>query len=212
MPELDYNQSLDKDFQPHWSDYYKAVEGRPPRDTLLAALERFEAAPAIDHSRFAIDLGCGEGRDTIEILRRGWRVLGIDSNPEAIERLLGREDLPNIEHLQTCVAKFEEAQWPEADLVNASFCLPFCSPESFPQLWSKIVDSLVPGGRFSGQLFGERDSWATIYGRTHHTRAEVEAMLQPFEIEMLNEEEHDGFTAVGQPKHWHIFHIVACKR
>ncbi len=212
MPEQKYNQQLDQDFQPHWPSYYQAVAGRPPRDTLLGALERFERATPVQRSRFAVDLGCGEGRDTVELLRRGWQVLGIDANPEAIERLLNRDDLLYPNHLETCLSKFEDADWPEADLVNASFSLPFCAPESFPRLWSQIVRSLKSGCRFSGQLFGNRDSWATIPGRSHHTRIQAEVLLQAFEIEVFEEEEQDGQTALGHQKHWHIFHIVACKR
>jgi SAM-dependent methyltransferase len=201
-----------QEFNPDWSAYYKAVAGRPPRNTLYAALERFETSTLAQQSHFAVDLGCGEGRDTVELLRRGWHVLAIDANPEGIEYLLSRQDLPQSDHLKTCVSNFEDADWYEADLVNASFSLPFCPPESFPNLWSQIVRSLHPGGRFAGQLFGNRDDWATIPGRSHHTRPEVEALFQSFEIEVFEEEEHDGQTALGQPKHWHLFHIVACKR
>ncbi|HKW53315.1 MAG TPA: class I SAM-dependent methyltransferase, partial [Stellaceae bacterium] len=58
-----------------WDEYYERVAGRPPRPTLLAALERFGA----EGGQSALDLGCGDGRDTIELLRRGWRVLAIDA-------------------------------------------------------------------------------------------------------------------------------------
>jgi hypothetical protein len=32
------------------------------------------------------------------------------------------------------------------------------------------------------------------------------------EIEMFQEEDRPGKTAIGQEKHWHIFHIVARKQ
>ena len=63
-----------------WARYYDA-SGDDPRKTLLAAVERF-AAPGL-----AVDLGCGTGRDTVELLRRGWHVVAIDSEEEAISRL-----------------------------------------------------------------------------------------------------------------------------
>jgi SAM-dependent methyltransferase len=185
------------------------VGGRPPRDTLLAALERFEGENLV--SGFAVDLGCGEGRDTIELLRRGWRVLSIDGEKEAIARLLSRPDIVS-ERLETQLTHFETTVLPEAvDLINASFSLPFCSPEHFPKFWEKIIASLRSGGRFCGQLFGDRDSWAIYTSINHHTRQQVEALLQPFEIEMLQEEDHPGQTALGESKHWHLFHIVARK-
>lgn len=200
-----------QNYQPDWSAYYQAVDGRPPRNTLLEALERFEAENEPKQSRLAVDLGCGEGRDTIELLRRGWQVLGIDAQEEAIARLLSRRDL-NSERLETRVSRFEDLTLPESvDLINASFSLPFCPPEYFPNLWQKIVNSLRSGGRFSGQLFGDRDTWAVYTSMNHHTLDQVKGLLQPFELEIFEEEDHPGKTALGEQKHWHIFQIVARK-
>lgn len=194
-----------------WARYY-AASGDDPRDTLLDALRRF--GDERGGRRLAVDLGCGTGRDTVELLRRGWRVLAIDGEPGDIERLLARPDLAQAERerLETRVARFEDASWPDADLVNSSFALPFCPPQAFPALWLRLVASLRPGGRFSGQLFGDRDGWADQPELTVHTRVEVEALLECFEPERLDEVEEDGKTAVGEPKHWHVFHVVARRR
>ena len=87
-----------------WSAYYDAVRDRPPHETLLEALESF-AEPGL-----AVDLGCGEGRDTAELLRRGWHVVAIDAEAEAIARVRARVgDSPALE---TEVARFEDAPWP----------------------------------------------------------------------------------------------------
>src|SRR5436853_274479 len=48
--------------------------------------------------------------------------------------------------------------------------------------------------------------------RTYHTRAQVEAMLAAFEVEMLDEQEKEGKNAYGVPKYWHAFHVVARKK
>lgn len=205
--------SPNKDFERNWSLYYQAVEGRPPRETLLAALEAFSNEEAItSRPYFAVDLGCGDGRDTVELLRRGWQVLAIDGQQEAITRLLNRPDI-NSQFLETCVMRFENLNLPQSvDLINSSFSLPFCPPEYFPRLWEVIVSALRSGGRFTGQLFGERDSWAIYTSMTHHKREQVQQMLEDFEIEILQEEDHPGKTAIGEEKHWHIFHIVARKK
>jgi SAM-dependent methyltransferase len=192
-----------------WREYYERTAGQPPRQTLLAALARFGTAAS---GRRAVDLGCGDGRDTIELLRRGWRVLAIDAEPAAIARLEARPDLPPDGTLATQCGRFEEASWPAVDLVNASFALPLCPPARFPGLWAKVAASLTPGGRFAGQLFGERDEWRGEPGITHLARADIERLLRGFTVETLDEEETDTTTPYGKPKHWHLFHIVAEKR
>jgi len=190
-----------------FSAYYDATAGRPPRRTLLVALERFGAFAGA-----AVDLGCGDGRDAIELLRRGWSVLAIDAEAEAIARLRARADLPREGRLETRVARFEAARWPVCDLVNASFALPLCAPAAFAGLWQRCVIALRPGGRFAGQLYGPRDDWAGRPGVTHNDRDSIEPLLAGLEIELLEEEESDAVTPRGTAKHWHIFHIVARRR
>jgi tellurite methyltransferase len=194
-----------------WSSYYDAAQSGSPRTTLLQALDRFDAGPGPPGGRFAVDLGCGEGRDTVELLRRGWRVLAIDAEPDAIVRLLARPEATGSDRLEAMVSSFEEADWPETALVNASYSLPFCPPETFPGVWEHIVESLPPGGRFCGQLFGDRDEWASDPALTTQRRVDVERLLGPFEVERLSEIEEDGETALGVPKHWHLFHVIARK-
>jgi SAM-dependent methyltransferase len=203
------------EFEHRWSSYYKVVEGRPPRKTLTKALELFAAkanSTTDKNRRFAVDLGCGNGRDTAELLQQKWRVLAIDGQAEAIEQLRQRNDL-NRMYLEARVQKFEDLTLPpEVDLINASFCLPFCPPEHFSELWDVIVSSLKTGGRFSGQLFGDRDSWASLSNIVTHTRSQVLQLLQPFIVEFFEEEEHSGKTALGEDKYWHLYQIVARKK
>lgn len=208
--EVDSGVPVGGGFDGDWASYYEKTGTRPPRPTLIRALDAFdrEGRPA---KAFAVDLGCGSGRDTIEILRRGWPVLAVDSAPEAFEGLLARPDLPEGAHIETQLARYEVMTLPPCDLVNAGFSLPLCPKEAFPGVWAKIVAALRPGGRFSGQLYGDRDSWAGNPTMTHLTREEVDACLADLIVEHLEEEEDDSVTPRGIAKHWHIFHIVARK-
>ena len=192
---------LDATWRP-WGRYFAAATD-DPRPTLLDAVARF-SSPGL-----AVDLGCGTGRDTAELLRHGWRVVAIDREPEALERLHALVG-PDSAQLETRQERFEDAAWPACDLVNASFALPFCPVDAFPGLWRKIVDSLRPGGRFCGQLFGEHDDWAGS-GVIVLTRAELDALLAPFEVERLDVFDEGGTTCVGTRKHWHLYHVVARK-
>jgi len=196
-----------------WPGYFGAVLGKPPRDTLLAALAAlatFEQEGV--GAGCAVDVAAGEGRDTLELLTRDWRVLATDAEPAAFKHLWPRVPAAEQARLTTIVATFENTELPSCDLVNASFALPFCAPRHLPASWARIVAAIRQGGRCAGQFFGDRDSWASRADRTHHTHDEVMALLAGFDIEMLRIEERDDPPDVREPKHWHLFRVVARKR
>jgi trans-aconitate methyltransferase len=190
----------------NWDDYYKKIQGRAPRQLLLDALAKFPA----DATFHAIDLGCGDGTETAFLLSHRWNVLAVDGEPAAIKRLLDKVPSEVQVHLQTQVAKFEEVVLPQADLIHASYSIPFCHPDHFPALWGKIINALKPGGRFAGQFFGVHDSWADNKEMTFHTEAQVRDMLAGLETEYFHEEDADGQAASG-PKHWHVFTVITRK-
>ena len=203
MTAQDYSAAND------WPGYFGAVLGKGPRETLVSALDRFSAEGVRDG--FAVDLAAGEGRDTLELLRRGWRVVATDSHPEAFDLLWPRVPEALRPRLSTLEVEFSATRFPACDLVNASYALPFCRSCDFDGLWCGIVAAICPGGRFAGQFFGKRDSWASRPDRTHHSQDEVVRLLEGFEIEMLDEEESDDGPEVRSPKHWQLFHVVARK-
>jgi len=191
----------------NWDEYYEKIQGRAPRQLLLDALEKFPAGGGLQ----AIDLGSGDGTETIVLLATGWDVLAIDGEPAGIQRLLNRVPQIAKSYLQTQVAKFEDVSLPPADLIHASYSLPFCHPSHFPALWGKILNALNPGGRFAGQFFGVHDSWADNKDMTFHSEAQVREMLEGLATEYFHEEDADGQAASG-PKHWHVFTVIAQKK
>ena len=184
-----------------WSDYYESGEGRAPRDLLLQVLGRFPEPGQ------AADVGCGAGIDTLALLERGWQVYATDAEPEAIERLRRRAGA-HASLLRADVLPMEEVALDPVDLVWASYSLFFCDPARFPAVWQKLRGAVVPGGRFAGQILGDRDSWAPIDGHTAMPRADAMALFDGWELETFEEEENDGEACSG-PKHWHLFHVVA---
>ncbi|MGH7003481.1 MAG: class I SAM-dependent methyltransferase, partial [Alphaproteobacteria bacterium] len=168
------------------------------------------ATPA---SRCALDLGCGTGRDTVELQRRNWRVLAVDAEEAALTELAGRSEARAAKgRIEVKVGRFEAIALPDCDLVNGSFALPLCPPDAFPPLWRRIRQALKPGGRIACQLLGPRDSWAARRPPIAiHSRTDIVALLDGMAVELLDEEETDSTTPRGQKKHWHIFHVVARK-
>jgi len=211
-------------FGSDWSAYYDAVSHQPPRHTLVRTLSLIDneqrslgqglqyGKKLLEEMPLAVDLGCGDGRDTVLLLERGWRVLAIDAQTEAIHRL--KQRLPDrSDTLQTRVCPFEKVLLPSnVQLINASFSLPFCHPDAFLDLWQKIIHALVDQGWFCGQLFGDRDGWAGYTEVLSYSRQEVVDLLTPFDVIELEEAEHSGLTAMGDIKNWHLFHIIARKK
>ncbi len=200
-----------------WRAYYDAVSGRAPRELLQRALAILEAHGMAGCSpggwrRLAVDLGCGDGTDAVELLRRGYRVLALDAQPEAIARLEARLPADLAAGIEMQVSAFETMELPPSDFVLASLSLPFCRPGAFPWMWLRIVNALRPSGWFAGHFFGVRDSWAVRNDMTFHTAAQVRGLFNRFTIEVCEEKEEDGMTALKEAKHWHLFSVIACKR
>jgi hypothetical protein len=151
------------------------------------------------------------------MLERGWSVFATDAQQEAIDRL--RRRVGEAPNLRTQRAPMEEVELPPADLVWASFSLFFCDPARFPDVWRNIEGALSAGGLFTGELLGDRDTWATDpdfgwfspdHGFTWFSRSEAEALFDGWTVERFEEEENDGEATSG-PKHWHVFHVIARK-
>jgi len=187
--------------------YYRYSSKRPPRELLRLVLTHLEWEKKARRGLSAIDLGFGGGTDTLELLQRGWRVLAIDGQPTAAEFLDARVPRHQRRSLTMLVASMEELELPPADLVYASFSLPFCSPDRFPEVWTRIRRAIRPGGHFAGQLFGVRDSWRTNRSMCFHSREQALKLTRGFSVELFREVDEEG-QAFSGPKHWHFFDLI----
>lgn len=196
----------ERDDETIWSRHQEKTFNRPPHDILLRALNYFGK-----FSGYAIDLGCGAGMDTMELIRKGWEVLAIDNNPYSFEKIKLKLDEKQLDKLETRKGKFEELEFPQAHLINASFSIPFCRPESFNRLWENIVEAINSNGRFSGNFLGDKDGWGYREEMSFFNKQEILELLKGFTIEYFEEKEYDGKTTQGNIKHWHVFNVIAKK-
>jgi SAM-dependent methyltransferase len=163
---------------------------------VLIAISAAEGAP-----REAVDLGCGQGHETLELLRAGFRVLAVDAYVEAV-------DATRIERIERL--DLEPGRY---GLVHARFALPFVPAAEFPRLWANLRAALAPGGVLACQLFGPDDGF--VHDGSFdprelnvHPAAEVDALVAGLETLHREEVNRDGVTATGSPKHWHVHHLV----
>ena len=189
----------------NWPEYIDQTKDAPPRPLLIKAVE------FVKSKNSALDLGAGALNDTKYLLSKGFKkVVAVDKTnlAEEISKCLPQD---RVEYI---INSFEEYNFPKNvfDIINAQFSLPFTQPNSFNEVFNKLKGSLKIGGVFSGQLFGIRDDWYKQRANmSFHSREKVEQLLSNMEIIELNEEEKDENPAVGNIKHWHVFHIIARK-
>lgn len=194
----------------YWDRYYAVTVDRPPWETVKLAVGLFAAGDA-DSSppRFAVDLGCGAGRDARDLLRAGWRVLAVDRERGAIETLEAATPPDLRPALVTCVADLATVDVPACDLVNASLSLPFLAADQFWRTWERALAAVRVGGRVAAMLFGDRDGSASDPSMTCPPPQRIRESLSSFEIEHWTDREEDTQTALGEPHHFHTVELVA---
>lgn len=193
-----------------WARYYKSKIGLPARENIIKSLSLFKEdnkSPGI-----AIDLGAGVGNDAVLLLKDGWRVVAIDSEPKAIDIIKNRKDIQAYKNnLTTIVSKFEDLDWstlPDAHFIYASYSLPFSDPSKFNVIWQNITHKLLPGGRFAGHFFGiNSEAKAKIY----LTKEQVLSLFKGFKIEDFEETHGKNKSGTGEIVNEHSFSVIAKK-
>jgi SAM-dependent methyltransferase len=187
-----------------WSKYYENTKILKPSRFLTEAFKSFNPKPGL-----AIDLGCGAGRDTRYLLEKGFEVKAVDKDPVAKKHL----NLLSHQHmLEFICADFKDFVFGRYDLVNAHYALPFTEKDSFCSVMNKVIGSIKPNGLFVGQLFGVNDEWNTPETKmTFCERKDVDKLFSNFKVVEISEVDRAGIMANGNPKHWHVFNIIAQK-
>jgi len=192
----------------YWEAYFKSKLRDPPAGFVVVALNALKQNNA---DKIAIDLGCGVGHETLELLKKGYRVIAIDSQPQAFDYM---KQLPNLQQFQsqlkTKVSSFENlnfAELPEVDMIVASFSLPFMKPDDFNRVWTQVKGKIKPGGYFVGNFFAPDFSFFAEkfrHSMTFHNKLEAIALFNGFEIVGFQEVNVPA-TKAGTMNHYFAF-------
>jgi len=116
-----------------------------------------------------LDAGCGTGRVAIELARRGIDVVGVDADPEMLERAERRR--PDLVWVLADLASLVLDRRFDV-VVMAGNILPFAEPASRAAIVATCAGHLTPGGRVvvgaglqrAWPSVAELDAWATAAG------------------------------------------------
>ena len=190
--------------------YHQLTKNEPPTPFLSKTLD----IPGLIIGN-ALDLGCGSGNDSIELLKNNWSVTSIDSSEEGIAFLKEKTKDFNLADIR-CV-RFEDMELTENfyDLVYSRYALSFSQKKDWAIVWNNILNAMKVRGVFSGHIFGVNDDFKNSkkYGEMSlFDSKQVDELFKDFDILFKNEDEYDAKSRVGQMKHWHVFTVVAKKK
>ena len=92
-----------------------------------------------------LELACGTGLWTQQLVRHASRITAVDASSEMISLNKARIDSPIVHYEQADIFEWRPSE--KYDVVFFSFWLSHVPPERFEAFWSVFADALVPGGR-----------------------------------------------------------------
>ena len=161
----------------NWKQYYDKTKKEYPRNNVKFLIDSLNLK-----STNAIDLGCGQGNDTVYLINNDFKVLGIDK--ENVESII-RTRLPEKKQGNFIFEKqeLENLKIPNTDLIIANFSLSFCKKNYFKSMWENIVESININGYFVGTIFGIKDSWnKECRDMSFFTRVVADKLFKQFKI------------------------------
>jgi len=185
----------------------KNVFGLKPTAILETALK------VVSNKSIALDIGAGQGRDTIFLAKSGFAVDSIEKSDVAINYLKSLNN-SNICPIQTRIEDFDIVE-DRYDLINAINVLQFVEDENIPNVTTKIKAGLKSGGVVVIASFTEEDpSFLEQSFKKYFAKGELKKLFSDFEIIFYREKLVDDNPHGGTPyPHQHgAVEVVARKR
>lgn len=184
-----------------WTNYQNKTYSDDACKLIIDFLDKYKVDSAID-------LGCGSGNETVYMVKNGIKVLAIDRQLNQ-DFILNRLSDSEKQFISFKESSFEDVELPKTKLLTAFFSIPFCNPNNFDELWTKIYNSIEDNGYFVGQLFGDRDAWNVVKSINTFSIDKVKEYLKNYNIIKLEEIE---YVRESDNKKWHFYDIIAQKK
>ena len=154
----------DKSDKDHWEERYRQ------RERIWSGRVNARLAEVVADVRpgRALDLGCGEGADTMWLAEHGWHVVGVDISETALSRAAAdaaaRGLSEQVDFVQMNLA--EDFPAGSFDLVSAQFLHSMVHLDRDP-IFAAAAGAVVPGGRLLIVDHGAPPPWADPAAHDH---------------------------------------------
>ncbi|WP_020209114.1 class I SAM-dependent methyltransferase [Gilvimarinus chinensis] len=189
-----------------WIEYHQKTLVVPHRPLLEEVIHKVQTP-----IKKAVDAGCGTGADAAYLAAQGFDVVAFDSSQSAINTCRARfAESNNVKCVNHCFSTF---YFPPCSLFWASQSLYFCPLENLTTFVQKALTSLLPGGVFTADFLGQRDTWVGSEEKSISfcQQSDIHNWSELYELLQIRETEEDGTTIMGQTKHWHTLTAVIRK-
>jgi len=195
MATSDRSSGFD-DAREFWDQRYQTPDyifGTAPNVFLASQVKRFRPKDRV------LDVGCGEGRNSVWLAELGCEVVGLDVSPLALDkaRRLAAERGVAVQYVQTDIRHW---QWSPAQF-DAVVCvfIQFAEPEQRERLFDGFLTTLKPGGLLVLQGYTPKQIEYKTGGppRADHMYT-AELLRSAFaHMEILHLREHEEVLAEG---------------
>jgi tellurite methyltransferase len=130
----------------------------------------------------ALDLGCGEGRNSLLLARYGYHVHAVDSSSQGVQKLEKYAHSQGLATIDGEVADVRTVQLRAScyDAIVAVTILDHITKEEGKKVAETIIDALKPGGFVFIEAFTVHDPAANATKKEHETISETASFVQHY--------------------------------
>lgn len=155
----------------------------------------------LDGKGEALDLGCGKGSASSDLLSLGYKITSVDKMPTQIE---------GVNFVASDIRDFtiEKGKF---SVIVCNNVLPFINDKKVViKLINQMIEGLTQEGVLYFSIFGIHDAWAGDSKMSFFSYDEISSIVDSLTIKTFEKNSFEGYgkTMRGDMKYWHIFRFV----
>jgi SAM-dependent methyltransferase len=194
-----------------WDERYSGEQVWSGRPNQALVAEVSELSPGR-----ALDVGCGEGADTVWLAQQGWQVTALDISPKAVQRTESAAARAGVA-VEGVASGLVDASLADAsyDLVSAMYFVLLRTPTREAE--RRLLDLVVPGGTLLVVHHADLD-----HDHDHESAFRLEDYVTPDDVraaaverggwEVVADERRDREPVEGAGSHHHGDLVVRLRR